>query len=193
LVANAWSRKRPEIFLAAAARVLDALPSARFLIAGAFSDEERRHLLAELSAPVVGRVEFLGFVEDRRSLFQRLDVLMVPSINEGFGRTLVEAMLAGVAVVAADSGGHREIIKHRRTGLLVPPDDVAAFAEAVCQLARDPHARRRLVVAAKVDAISSYDPYTVTRQVAEIYQRLPHLGSVQLKWRILRDWRWLHH
>ena len=101
-VANAWSRKRPEIFLAAAARVSDAFPDARFLLAGSFGDEARRELLANLAAPVAERVQFLGFVEDRRALYQRLDVLMVPAVNEGFGRTLVEAMLVGVAVVAAD-------------------------------------------------------------------------------------------
>jgi glycosyltransferase involved in cell wall biosynthesis len=189
-VANAWSRKRPEIFLAAAARVLDVFPDSRFVLAGAFSDEARRELLANLSVQVVGRVDFLGFVEDRQSLFQRMDVLMVPAVNEGFGRTLVEAMLAGVAVVATDSGGHREIIKHGRTGWLIPPDDVVAFAEAVCQLARDPDARRRLVNAAKEEA-AGYNPCAVSRQVAEIYRQLARLGLVQQKWRVLRDRWWL--
>jgi glycosyltransferase involved in cell wall biosynthesis len=190
-VANARAQKRPEIFLAAAARVLEAFPDARFVLAGAFSDEARREVLATLSEQVVGRVELLGFVEDRQSLFRRMDVLMVPAVNEGFGRTLVEAMLAGVAVVAADSGGHREIIKHGRTGLLIPPDDVTAFAEAVCQLARDPNARRRLVVAAKEDASAGYDPSTVSRQVAEIYRQLPQVGIIRRHWRVLRDRWWL--
>ena len=190
-VANEWPRKRPEFFLATAARVLDTFPNAEFLIAGAFSDTTRRALLAPWPDALTSRVKFLGFVKDRQLLFQHLDLLMAPAVDEGFGRTLVEAMLAGVPVVAAESGGHREIIDHGRTGLLVPPDDAEAFAAAIAALLRNSSLRESLVHAAKIKTSVRYDASAIDRQVADIYRALPPFGIVEQLRRMRSDSRWL--
>ena len=69
-----------------------------------------------------------------------LDALVVPAVRETFGRTLVEAMLCGTPVVAADDGGHREIIRHGETGFLVQPDNPEAFGGCGGGIARKPPA-----------------------------------------------------
>ena len=98
------------------------------------------------------RVDFRGRVSDEelRATYATSDVLVLPSIldargdTEGLGVVLLEAMSYGVPVVASDIGGITDIVEHDRSGLLVPPGDAAALAEALEQLARDASLARRL-------------------------------------------------
>jgi phosphatidyl-myo-inositol dimannoside synthase len=99
-----------------------------------------------------GAVEFRGRVSDDelRATYARSDVLVLPSIldargdTEGLGVVLLEAMSYGVPVVASDIGGITDIVEHDKSGLLVPPGDVAQLARALERLARDPALARRL-------------------------------------------------
>lgn len=100
------------------------------------------------------------------------DIFVAPAVDESFGRTLVEAMLCGAPVVAADSGGHREIIRHGETGLLVPPDDPQAFAEAVAQLIGSPNFAKRLADAAMEDARRRFSVEAHVAHIQEIYDTI---------------------
>ena len=101
-----------------------------------------------------------------------LDVLVAPAVNEPFGRTLVEAMLCGTPVVAADDGGHREIIRHGETGLLVRPDDPAAFADAVASLLANPRLARAIVGEGKIEALAKYSVEAHVERIQAIYDSL---------------------
>ena len=98
------------------------------------------------------RVEIRGRVSDEelRSAYAGADVLVLPSIldargdTEGLGVVLLEAMSYGVPVVASDIGGITDIVEHETSGLLVPPGDPAALAQALERLARDPALASRL-------------------------------------------------
>ncbi|MGJ4899201.1 glycosyltransferase family 4 protein [Bradyrhizobium oligotrophicum] len=91
---------------------------------------ELRRLVAELC--LGDRVHFLGHRSDVPLLMQAVDAMVHPSIDpEPFGRTLVEAMLAGVPVIATDAGAAPDILEHGRAGLLVPPGDARALSEAL--------------------------------------------------------------
>jgi glycosyltransferase involved in cell wall biosynthesis len=79
-------------------------------------------------------VRFLGYQDDLKPLYEVLDVLAVPSLNEPFGRVVIEAMANGVPCVAADSGGIPEIIDSGDTGILYPPGDVHALADILEEL-----------------------------------------------------------
>ena len=98
-----------------------------------------------------------------------LDVLVAPAMREGFGRTLVEAMLCGTPVVAADDGGHREIIRHGETGFLVQPDSPDAFAVAVAGLLENPRLADAVATAAKEEALRKYSVEAHVEKVQAVY------------------------
>ncbi len=88
---------------------------------------------------LAGRIHFLGHRGDVPLLMQAVDVMVHPSIDpEPFGRTLVEAMLAGVPVIATDAGAAPDILEHGRAGMLVPPGDARALAEALDTVLAEP-------------------------------------------------------
>lgn len=135
-VGNLTGQKRPDVFLAAAGLIARRHnEQVRFVVVG----DERRWTFKELQKQAISlglenQVYFLGFRVPIEPILASLDVLIAPGVDDAFGRTLVEAMLVGTPVMAADSGGHREIIQNGRTGFLVPPEDPGAFASAAVDL-----------------------------------------------------------
>ncbi len=110
---------------------------------------QRERLEREASAMLLPNTcYFHGFQTSPRVLHQhymQADVFVLSSISEGLGRVLLEAMARGVPVVATRVGGIPEIVKHEQNGLLVPPRDVQAMAEAMERLITDASLRRRLI------------------------------------------------
>ncbi len=94
-----------------------------------------------------GRVVFLGWREDLPRILPLLDLLVLPSRNEGMGRVLVEAMACGVPIVAAAACGIPDLVDHGRTGLLVPPGDVEALAAGIRRVLGDRALAERLAAA----------------------------------------------
>jgi len=92
--------------------------------------------------PMADRVSFLGWRQDVAEIMQLLDILVVPSLNEGMGRVLVEAMAAAKPVVASLTGGIPDLVRHNETGLLVPPGNQAALAESIQWLIENPEDAR---------------------------------------------------
>lgn len=97
---------------------------------------------------------FTGFLEGEElaAAYASGDVFAFPSTSETLGFAALEAMAAGVPVVAADAGGLPHVIEHGRTGLLVAPGDSSALAAALSELVRDGAARERLAVAGRAEA-----------------------------------------
>jgi glycosyltransferase involved in cell wall biosynthesis len=85
-----------------------------------------------------GRVNFLGWRNDIDQIMPIFDFFVLPSLNEGMGRVLVEAMAAGKPIVASNVGGIPDLVKHDHNGLLVPPGDEKALAAGIKQLINDP-------------------------------------------------------
>ncbi len=136
-----------------ALRVLAAMPRSRshahLLLAGEENSSNGR-LLEILRGQAAklrlnSRVHFLGFREDMDRLYAAADVLLLPSEHEPFGLVILEAMAAGVPVVASRSGGIPEIIEHGKSGLLLEPGDVGGFAEALDHVLTDRDFRNHLV------------------------------------------------
>ena len=91
-----------------------------------------------LNARANGRVNFLGWRKDIHEILPLFDIFVLPSLNEGMGRVLVEAMAAGKPVVASNVGGIPDLVKHNCNGLLVPPGDEKALALSIKQLISNP-------------------------------------------------------
>lgn len=106
---------------------------------------------------VADRVHFCGFHLHPTEIMGCFDCMVLATYNETFGLVLVEAMRAGVAVIGTDAGGVPEIIDNGATGLLVPPRDPAALADAIERLVRDPALRQRLAAAGKASADARFN------------------------------------
>jgi len=93
-----------------------------------------------------GRVVWLGELaaSGLRRVYRACDVLVWPGVNEAYGMTFLEAQAAGLAVVAGDGGGVREVVRDGETGILVDPDDGDALSAAVRGLLDDPSKRREM-------------------------------------------------
>jgi len=119
------------------------VPRAHAAIAGGGDLEEFLRDLA-LELRVSEHVHVLGPRQDVPALMQALDVFAMPSIWEGFGLVLLEAMAAARPVVASHVATIPEVVVDGETGLLVPAGDEVALAEALAQLADDPQLAQRL-------------------------------------------------
>jgi glycosyltransferase involved in cell wall biosynthesis len=130
-------------------------------------EHQLRRLAEELGLD--GHVRLLGFREEIGDELAAMDVLVHASvIPEPFGQVVVEGMAAGLAVVAADSGGPAEVIDHGVTGLLYPPGDAVALAQVLRTLVRDPDLRARLGRAAR-ERSTAFAPAVVASQLTQLY------------------------
>ncbi len=166
------AQKRPNVFLRAAALMHTLRPELRFLLIGRDGDQgDAAHSLCrqlELDAVVT----FAGFRDDAAECLAGCDLLLAPAVEEGHGRVLVEAMSAGVPVIASSSGGHLDIVAPGRTGVLVPPDDPQALAEAGLALLADPDGARDISGAAGAWVAAKFSETAHAEAVAAVYRRL---------------------
>ncbi len=159
----------------AAARVLrDRGVQARFVLAGHAGDENPaaidRARLARWTEE--GIVEWLGHRTDMPGLLAGAHIACLPSYREGLPKSLLEAAAAGRPMVATDVPGCREVVRHGLTGLLVPPRDHAALADALQALIEDPSRRRTLGAAARCMAESEFSVERISAQTIALYDEL---------------------
>ena len=122
------------------------------------------------------RFLFTGWRSDVPLVMPALDVFVSASDGEPFGRAIVEAMAAGVPVIVTDSGGKAEIVEDGVSGVLVPQGDVAALAEAMGSLMRDPQRRERMGEAARERAKSSFSVERVARELMAVWDEALEVG-----------------
>jgi len=162
--------KRLEVLLAAVQRLVGRLPRVTLLLVGAGTEEDRiRRLTFEMG--LQGRVIFTGFLENPARVYPALDLYVTASQKEGLPLSLVEAMCAGLAVVATDVSGHRDVVIHGETGLLVPPNDSAALADAIAELITDPVRRRAMGEAGRRRALEEFGIRLMVDATAAIFRR----------------------
>lgn len=142
--------------------------------AGRFADEEYRQRVEGIvkAFDLQDIVNLSGFVTDTSGFFKDLDLLILPSVNEPFGRVLIEAMLAGVPCLAADSGGVPEIIEEGVTGFLYPAADPLRLAECILWLLEDPGVLQRIRHNAGRMVAQRFNIEAQCRRIASCYEEL---------------------
>jgi glycosyltransferase involved in cell wall biosynthesis len=123
-------------------------------------------------ARALGNVALLGRRDDVEDLYPGFDVFVLPSYREGFPRAAMEAAASGVAVVATDIRGCRQVVDDGVTGLLVPVRDAGALARALEELAGDAGRRRSMGAAGRRKAEAEFDDRRVVERTLAVYQRL---------------------
>ncbi len=135
--------KGPGYLLKAMGRVWEKFSDTQLIYVGKGEmEQELRSKAMEMG--VSDRVKFLGWRNDIQEIIPLFDLFVLPSMNEGMGRVIVEAMAAGKPVVASKVGGIPDLVKHNDTGLLVPPGDVDALSKALIKLLNDPGKAKKM-------------------------------------------------
>jgi glycosyltransferase involved in cell wall biosynthesis len=174
VIARLVSQKDHETFLRAARLVKDKMAGVKFLIVG---EEEESGRLARLEALAVElglkqEVIFTGLQRDIPAVLSIMDVSVLSSVKEGFSNVVLESMAGGVPVVATDVGGNSEAIVEGVTGLLVPPKDPAALAQAITKLLEDPDSRKAMGRAGRARVEKLFSMRRVVEQTVNLYRDL---------------------
>ena len=162
-------QKGLDVAIRALARVRERHPDAVLVDLGLGS--QRDELLALAEAEGVADAVFLaGSVGDVADWLHRAEVFVHPARWEGFGLALLEAMLAGLPVVASAVSSIPEIVGDGSTGVLVPPDDVPRLAEAIVSLLDDPDRARRYGEAGRTRARTAFSVAAMAERTIAIYE-----------------------
>jgi glycosyltransferase involved in cell wall biosynthesis len=123
-------------------------------------------------------VEFWGEREDVPTIMRALDVLVAPSWEEPFGRSIIEAMALETAVVATNVGGPAEYITDGVDGIVLPPREVGPWVTALGQLLADDALRARLARAGRAKVVGSFDRASYVSEIVRVYEDLSGSNSL---------------
>ena len=160
--------KNHELFIRACKEVAAKHPELVVLIVGEGS--LRNHLEALAEDLSISRMTiFTGWVEEIYPILHLLDVLVISSLSEGFGYILLEGMACKRAIVATAISEIPRILKDRKTGLLVPPDDIDALANAIDYLLRNPRKRNEMGELARKEVTTRFGIEREVERTLEVY------------------------
>jgi glycosyltransferase involved in cell wall biosynthesis len=171
VVAQLIPRKGHRFLLDAVPAILERHPSLQLLLVG--DGELRDALAAEVRARGLGAVvRLLGQREDVADILRASDLLVHPATMEGFANVAMQAMAAGIPVVSSAVGGMPESVRDGENGLLVPPADAPALANAINRLLADPDLCRRLGERGRVIVESEFTVDAMVQGNLAVYERL---------------------
>lgn len=153
--------------------VLERMPCARLLLVGWF-DESEDKLSVWQTAQITAhpRIVHTGYVADAAPYYRAMDMMVLPTWREGFPNSALEAAASGVPVISTLTTGARDAVRPGITGLLVPPGNAAALADAIVELLSDPYRRQAMKRAARRFAIEWFDDSSVLGKTVELYRAL---------------------
>jgi glycosyltransferase involved in cell wall biosynthesis len=172
--ANFLERKRPDVFVEAAAKISQGL--GRPVVFVMYGDDRTgvAQALRQRSEAlgISDQVHMMGFRSPVEPLMAACDVMLVPALDEPFGRTPVEATLVGTPLVAVRSGGHTEYIKDSVTGLLANRDDPETLAQGALYLLNNPASAQRMVAEGQQITKQMLSISTHVEHIAQLYEEI---------------------
>jgi L-malate glycosyltransferase len=169
------SGKGLEYFLDAVPSVRERFPNARFMIIGdSIVEPEYKGDLQQYAhrLNISDRVIFTGERSDVSAILGQVTMSVLPSLSEGLSNSLMEAMAAGLPVVATDVGGNPEIVSDGETGILVPPKDAAALSQAMIRVLESSELARRFGEAGRERVMRNFSLESTVKQTEELYRNL---------------------
>lgn len=171
IAAQLIERKGHRFLFQAVPEILRSSPNTKFLILGEGALESGlKGLASELG--IAEHTIFAGFRNDMPDILSIVDVLVHPATMEGLGVAILQAMAAGIPVVASGVGGIPEAVRDGVNGFLVPPRDSEAIAAGVMRLLNDPHLRRDFGEAGRLIAEEEFSVEAMVKGVLEVYHRV---------------------
>lgn len=169
-VAELHERKGQK-YLIEAAKILADVGTLNFKLVFVGDGPERKYY-EKLSAPLGNKVLFLGRKKEIAKLMSASYVFVLPSVREAFGLVLLEAACVSLPIIATNVGGIPEIIDDGKTGILVPPENPQALAEAINKLLQNPDLAANLARAAKSKVEMHFSAKTMAEKTAEVYDKV---------------------
>ena len=177
-VSNFYSYKGHDDLVAAVARVAEDFPDATFVFIGRDGGSLEATRSAARDLGVLPRLLFAGHRTDVPDFLRAADLFVHPSHQEGFSNAILEAMAAGLPVVACDVGGNPEAVVDGETGRLVPPRCPGRLSEAISGLLRDEGKRRAMGEAGRLRAEERFSLGRMVAEVEAMYESLvPRKGG----------------
>lgn len=158
-------------FLGAAQRVRAVRPDVQFLVAGAGPEERNLRRVAD-ALDLTDAVTFIPNLRDFTQALQAMDIFCLPSLKQGLGTTMLEAMAFGKPVIATGVGGVYSVIRENETGLVVPPRDSARLAERILELVNDPVRARVIAATGKALVCKDFTVQGMVRETAALYREV---------------------
>jgi len=176
VVARIVLEKGYEYILKAMPKVLQSFPSTLLVIVG---DGPLKAQMQELAVKlgIDRNTVFLGYKRDIENLIADFDVFVLPSVSEGLGLSLLEAMALGKPVIATEVGGIPEVVKNGKNGLLVPPRDEEALAMAILKILSSRDFGLRLGQVAKDTVYEKFSAQSMALQTAKLYDDILPLNG----------------
>lgn len=159
--------KRPDRFIKALAAANKVIPSIRGLIAGSGELKDELYKLI-LETGLDDTIDLLGSVDQMKKFYERIDMLVLTSEFEPFGRVLIEAMAMGKPVIAAAVDGVPEVVEDDVVGFLVDADDIGEYSVRICTLASDFVLRRRMGLAANKHVRDNFSIETYQNSLTDL-------------------------
>lgn len=170
-----FPRKGHRFLLKAANNIINKHPNTKFIFIGKGNLREEMIKFAR-DLGLARNVEFLEWVEDIYSYYSIFDIFVFPTLAEGMPLAIIEAMATGVPVVTTSIGGNKELVIDGVTGLLIPPQNVTALANAIEYLLENPAIAREMGNAGKKRIEKSYDIVKVAEKTIGVYRDCLHIN-----------------
>lgn len=168
------SIKGMPFFLGAAALVLQSQRDVEFLIAGA-GPRSSISVAGELG--INDHVTFVPNILDFDEAILAMDIFCLPSLQQGIGTIMLEAMALGRPVIATRVGGVYRIIRDNETGLLVPPSDSRRLGERILELLDQPARAQAIGAAGQREVEEQYSVQQMIQQTAELYREILNIPT----------------
>jgi len=165
-----------EYFIEAIPEVLKEFKEAKFLLVGEGKLEDELKVKSK-KLKLEDKIIFTGFLSDIKDALASIDILVIPSLQEGLPVVLLEAMAMKKPIVAANIEGIMEILENSVSGLLVPPRDIKALAEAVIDLLKHQDKANQMGIAARRVVEERFGVDTMVQKVKKAYEELLQLNQ----------------